>query len=111
MTAQEQENIEATLADVSSDNPLISVSDTHTAMEFYRFADSTEDFSELTSASLAHLYFLKVQDKPAGYDSMDEDEKRMWKTSRVKIIRKFTKRKLIAGLMGAVRHTISIWAL
>jgi hypothetical protein len=107
LTAQEQENIEA-LADISSDNPPISVSDSHTAMEFYRFADSTEAFSELTSASLAYLYFLKVQDKPAGYDSMNEDEKRTWKTSRVKTIRKFTKHKLIAGLLEAVRHTTSI---
>ena len=77
-------------------------------MEFYRFADSTEAFSELTSASLAYLYFLKVQDKPAGYDSMNEDEKRTWKTSRVKTIRKFTKHKLIVGLLEAVRHTTSI---
>ena len=107
---QEQENIEATLADIGSNDSPISVSDTHTAMEFYLFADSADAFSELSSASLAYLYFLKAQDKPAGYDSMDEDEKWTWNKSRMKTIRRYTKHKLIEGLMEAVCYMICIWA-
>ena len=53
-------------------------------MEYYLFADSPDVFYELSSESLAHLYFMKVQGKP------------------FKTIRKLSKKKLIKALMKAV---------
>ena len=82
MTAQEQQNIEAS-SSTSGESP-ISVSDAHTAMEYYLFADSPDDFYELSSESLAHLYSIKIQGKS------------------LKAIRKLAKKKLIEALMKAV---------
>jgi hypothetical protein len=101
LTAQEQENIETALASQTS------VSDAHNAMVFYLFADSVDAFSELSSAALAHLYFVKVQKKAASYDSMDMDEKRSWIISTTKAIRKYKKSKLIGALAEAVRVRLS----
>lgn len=53
-------------------------------MEYYLFADSPDAFYELSTESLAHLYFMKVQGKP------------------LKAIRKLAKKKLIEALMKAV---------
>lgn len=60
-------------------------------MEYYLFAGSPDAFHELPSESLAHLYFMKVQEKP------------------LKTIRKLSKKKLIEALMKAV-HKLSIFA-
>lgn len=74
-------------------------------MEFYLFADSAEDFFELSSASLAHLYFVKVQCrcKPIGYDHLNADDKQAWNESQMAKIRKFTKKKMIEALVEVVR--------
>ena len=79
-------NIEAGHASsiTTLDETPISVSDAHTATEYYLFADFPEVFEELSSESLAHLYSMKVQDKP------------------LKAIRKLTKKKLIEALKKAV---------
>jgi len=105
LTTQEKENIENARTDGSSDEYPISVSDAHTAMEFYLFADSVADFSELSGFSLSHLYFVKVQEKPAGYEGMKTNERRTWNNARMKTIRKYAKRKLIGALMETVRVT------
>jgi len=102
LTAPEQENIEAALAITGSQEFSISVSDAYTAMEFYLSADSAEDFFELSSASLAHLYFVKVRCKPIEYDRMDADEKQTWNKSQMKTIRKLTKKKMIEALVEVV---------
>ncbi|KAI9459243.1 hypothetical protein BJY52DRAFT_1223234 [Lactarius psammicola] len=103
LTTQEKENIENARADGSSDEYPISVSDAHTAMEFYLFADSVTDFSELSGFVLSYLYFVKVQEKPAGYEGMKTNERRTWSNARMKTIRKYTKSKLIGALMET-RH-------
>ena len=54
-------------------------------MEYYCFTDSDEAFSELSTAVLAHLYFVKVQIKPAEYDHMGMDEK-TWNISKMHTI-------------------------
>lgn len=72
-------------------------------MEFYRFANSSNDFFELSSVSLAHLYFVNVRCKQAQYDRMDADEKKTWNESQMKSIRRLTKAKLIEALVDAVR--------
>lgn len=77
-------------------------------MEYYLFADSAEAISELSNASLAHLYFVKVQHKPAAYDQMDADEKRTWIDSRMKAIRRLRKRELVEALEEAVRVLSSV---
>jgi hypothetical protein len=113
LTTQEQENIEAALTITGSQESPISVTDAYTAMEFYLSADSAEDFFELSSASLAHLYFVKVQCRcrPIEYDRMNADEKQIWNKSRMKKIRNFTKKKMIGALVEAVRmHCHLIWA-
>jgi|HubBroStandDraft_3_1064219.scaffolds.fasta_scaffold132879_2 hypothetical protein len=61
-------------------------------MEYYLFADSPDIFYELSSESLAHLYFMKVQGKP------------------LKAIRRLTKKKLIEALMNAVRKPPVFWS-
>ena len=82
--SQEQGNAEASnLNSVSEESP-VSISDAHTAMEYYLFADSPDTFHELSSESLAHLYILKVQGKP------------------LKVIRRFSKKTLIEALMKVV---------
>lgn len=53
-------------------------------MEYYLFADSPNAFYELSSESLTHLYFMKVQGKP------------------LKAIQKLAKKKLIDILMKEV---------
>lgn len=112
MTPQEQENIKAALAITGSEESPISVSDAYTAMEFYLSADSDEDFLELSSASLAHLYFVKVQYKPIEYDRMNADDKQTWNKSQMKKIRKLTKKSMIEALVEAVRvHFHLIWEL
>jgi hypothetical protein len=58
LTSQEKEDIENASP---SDEFSIPVSEAHTAMEFYLFGDSADDFSELSTLSLSHLYFLKAQ--------------------------------------------------
>jgi hypothetical protein len=55
-------------------------------MEFYFFAESADTLTELSSTSLAHLYFVKVQAKPTGYDNLDVKEKNDWTNSRMKMI-------------------------
>jgi hypothetical protein len=107
LTSQEQDNIDVALANIGSNDSPISVSDAHSAMEYYLFADSAKAISELSNASLAHLYFVKVQPKPTGYDQMDEDKKRTWVNSRIKAIRRLTKRELIEALVEAVRVRLS----
>jgi hypothetical protein len=72
-------------------------------MEFYFFAESADTLTELSSTSLAHLYFVKVQAKPTGYDDLDVKEKNDWTNSRMKTIRRYTKKTLIDGLIKAVR--------
>ncbi len=91
------------LAVTSSKEYPIFVSDAYTAMDFYRFADSSDAFFELSSRSLAHLYFVNAQCKPAQYARMDADEKKTWNESQMKKIRRLTKKELIEGLMEAVR--------
>lgn len=79
-------------------------------MEFYLSADSAEDFHELSSASLAHLYFVKVkyQCKPDEYDQMNAGEKQTWNESQMKQIRRLTKKKMIGALVEAVRARTTI---
>ena len=52
--------------------------------------------------SLAHLYFVKAQAKPAGYDGMDMNEKQSWNRSRMQTIQRKPKTKLIEALMEVV---------
>jgi len=78
---------------------LIPVSDAHTAMEYYYFADSNAAFDSLSTPALAHLYFFKVQEKPEGYLV----ENITWSLSRVSTIQDFRRKKLIDALKGAVR--------
>jgi hypothetical protein len=108
LTSGEQDNIDTALANIGLDESPISVSDAQTAMEYYLFADSAEAISELSNASLAHLYFVKVQQKPAGYDQVNADEKRTWINSRMKAIRRLTKRELVEALVEAVCAISSI---
>jgi hypothetical protein len=76
LTTEEQQNIDTVSALTSPDSTAIAVSEAHMAMEYFCFTDSDEDFQELSTAVLTHLYFVKVQVKPAGYDHMDKDEKK-----------------------------------
>ena len=71
-------------------------------MEYYLFAPS-DTLSELSTLSLAHLYFTKAQAKPAGYGDMDENEKQAWNRSRMQTIRRKPKTKLIEALVEVVR--------
>ena len=105
MTIDERANVEAALAITGSESSPISVSDAYTAMEFYLSADSTEDFFQLSSTSLAHLYFVKVQCqcKSVEYDKMNTDEKRTWSKAQMKKIQNLTKAKMIDALVTAVR--------
>jgi hypothetical protein len=103
LTSREQENIEAALAVTSSNESPIFISDAYTAMEFYLFAESSEAFHELSSISLAHLYFVNAQCKPVQYDHMGADEKKTWSLSQMKKIRRLPKKKLIDALVEAVR--------
>lgn len=83
-------------------------------MEFYLYADCAQDFFKLSSASLAHLYFVKIrsQCKPTGYDLMDADEKQTWNKSQMKTIRRYKKKTMIDALVEAVRaHYHLIWVL
>ena len=89
LITQEQGNIDASSSTLG-ETP-ISVSDAHTAMEYYLFADSPDIFYELSSESLAHLYFMKVQRKP------------------FKTIQKLAKKKLIEALMKAVHKLLEFW--
>ena len=72
-------------------------------MEYYLFAPSADALSELSTLSLAHLFFVKAQAKPAGYDGMDTNEKQSWNRSRMQTIRRKPKIKLIEALVEAVR--------
>ena len=72
-------------------------------MEYYLFAPSTEALSELSTLSLAHLYFVKAQAKPAGYGGLDANEKQSWNRSKMQTIRRKPKTKLIEALVEAVR--------
>lgn len=103
MTSQEQENIKAALAVTGSNEYPITVSDAYTAVEFYHFADSSDAFFELSSVSLAHLFFVNVRCKQVQYNRMDADEKKTWNESQMKKIRKLTKTVLIEALVEAVR--------
>lgn len=84
-------------------------------MEFYFSANSAEDFFELASVSLAHLYFVKVhfRHRPIEYDGMNTDQKEAWNKSQMpqmKKIRNFKKEKMIDALVEAVRaHCHLIW--
>jgi hypothetical protein len=75
LTAQELEVINAALTGLGSYESPISALDAHTAMEYYLFASSADALSELSTPSLAHLYFVKAQAKPARYDGMDANKK------------------------------------
>lgn len=77
-------------------------------MEYYLFAPSADALSELSSLSLAHLYFVKAQAKPAGYDGMDANEKQSWNRSRMQTIRRKPKTKLIEALVEVVRALSTI---
>lgn len=72
-------------------------------MEYYLFAPSSDALSELSTLSLAHLYFVKAQAKPTGYEDMDTNEKKSWNRSRMQTIRRKPKTKLIEALVEAVR--------
>ena len=72
-------------------------------MEYYLFAPSADALSELSTLSLAHLFFVKAQAKLAGYDGMDTNEKQSWNRSRMQTIRRKPKIKLIEALVEAVR--------
>jgi hypothetical protein len=85
------------------DNSTTLISDAHTAMEFYQFANAGDDFFELSSTTLAHLYFIKVQVKPAEYESMDTDKRNKWDQSSMEKIRRKSKKVLIEAIMEAVR--------
>ena len=101
--AQELEVINAALAGLGSYESPISASDAHTAMEYYLFAPSADALSELSTPSLAHLYFVKAQAKPAGYDRMDANEKQSWNRSRMQTIQRKPKTKLIEALVEIMR--------
>lgn len=101
------ENLIAPLTTQEDDNSTTLVSDAHTAMEFYQFANASDDFLELSSTTLAHLYFIKVQVKPVEYMSMDTDGKNEWDQSTITKIRRKSKRVLIEAIMEAVR--VSSW--
>ncbi len=77
-------------------------------MEYYRFANSANDFLELSTAALVRLYFIKVQNKPAEYERMNIDEKRTWDLSSMKKIRKIPRNKLKGALEEAVRALLSV---
>jgi hypothetical protein len=102
LTIQEQEDIDNASA---SDEFSIPVSEAHTAMEFYLFGDSADDFSELSALGLSHLYFVKVQKKPAGYEAMKTNERKKFHSDRMKTIRRYGKSKLIKALMETVCST------
>ena len=106
--AEEQQNFDVVLTHTGPNSTSISVSEAHSALEYYRFTESTDSFSELSTGALAHLYFLKVQKKLAEYDRMDTDQKMTWSLSRMKTIRKYKKAKLIDSLVEAVRTLLSI---
>lgn len=72
-------------------------------MEFYHFADSSDAFFELSSVSLAHLFFVNVRRKQVQYDDMDANEKKTWNESQMKKIRRLAKTALIKALVEAVR--------
>ena len=55
-------------------------------MEYYFFAGSPDNLSELSSESLAHLYIMKVQGNLKPF----------------KTVRKLAKKKLVEALMKAV---------
>ena len=108
MTAQELDVINAALTGLGSYESPISASDAHTAMEYYLFAPSADTLSELSSLSLAHLYFVKAQVKPAGYDGMDANEKQRWNRSRMQMIWRKLKTKLIEALVGVMRALTTV---
>ena len=103
LTAPELDVINAALAGLGSYESPISASDAHTAMEYYIFAPSAAALSELSMPSLAHLYFVKAQARPAGYDGMDANEKQSWNRARMQTIQRKPKTKLIEALMEVVR--------
>ena len=80
-------------------------------MEFYISAPSAAAFSDLATPCLVLLYFVKSQGKPAGYNSMVEDEKWAWIKSKMKTIRRYRRSKLINDLMEAVRALSTILIL
>ena len=86
MTAQELEVINAALTGLGSYESPISALDAHTAMEYYLFSPSADALFKLSMLSLTHLYFVKAQAKPAGYDGMDANEKQSWNRSRMQMI-------------------------
>ncbi|KAN0128846.1 hypothetical protein V8E53_013344 [Lactarius tabidus] len=101
LTIDEQENINVVFANTGPDNTAIAVSEVHTAMEYYCFADSPGAYSDLSSVALTHLYFIKVQDKPVEYGNMNIDEKNVWRLAKMKTIQRYTKKRLIEALMKA----------
>jgi hypothetical protein len=111
LTINKQENIDAVFANTGPDNTAIAVSEAHTSMEYYHFADSPGAFSDLSSAALAHLYFLKVQDKPVEYGNTNIDEKNVWRLAKMKTIQRYTKKRLIEALMKVVRVLLPLGEL
>jgi len=107
LTTQEQQSVDLALVNIGHDTSLITVSDAHTAMEYYYFADTRSAFMELSTVVLSHLYFLKVLKKPEGYNSKDMDEKRTWDLSKLKVIRRSKKNVLIDALVKVVCALLS----
>ncbi len=106
MATKEQQNIDAIVADTNPDNSII-ISEAHTALEYYCFANSANNL-ELSTAALACLYFIKVQNKPAEYEQMNIDEKRTWDLSRMKKIQIIPRNKLKRALEEAVHALLSV---
>jgi hypothetical protein len=104
LIVEEWENIDTIFANTSPDSTAI-------ALEYYHFADSPGTFSDLSSVALYHLYFLKVQDKPANYGSMNQDEKNIWQLAKMKTIQRYTKKRLIEALMKAVHALLFLGEL
>jgi hypothetical protein len=96
---------------MTQDDNTTLISDSHTAMEFYQFANATDDFFELSTTTLAHLYFIKVLVKPAEYNSMDTIEKNEWDQSKMSKIQKKSKKILIQAITKAVRVSCDIHQL
>jgi len=105
LTTQDQQIMDFILSNIGLDDSdsLIPISDVYMDMEYYHYMNSNDTFSDLSMLALAHLHFLKVQNKPARYNQMDMDEKRTWGLSTIKTTQNFTRDRLIKDLTRAVR--------
>jgi hypothetical protein len=96
------EKLISPLTTQEDDNSATLISDAHIAMEFYQFANSGNDFFELSSSTLAHIYFIKIQVKPTEYEHMDTDRRNKWDKSTMNKIQRKPKKALIEAIMKAV---------